>query len=124
LIVAAAIVGGIAALGAIGAIARAATQGFALKLERIPFFVGTLVVNLSGAFSLGLLHGAGVSGNWMKLVGAGFLGAFTTFSGWMLETERLNGISTRLAVGYLLLPLMAGVLAAWLGHTLGTAVFT
>ena len=120
----AALITGIAGLGAVGAVARAGVQGIALKRERIPFFIGTLVVNLSGAFALGLLHGAGASGTWLKLAGAGFLGAYTTFSGWMLETERLNGISSRLAVGYLLLPLAAGLVAVWLGNSLGAAPFS
>ncbi len=120
----AALITGIAGLGALGAVARAGVQGIALKRERIPFFIGTLAVNLSGAFALGLMHGASASGTWLKLAGAGFLGAFTTFSGWMLETERLNGISSRLAIGYLVLPLAAGVLAEWLGHAVGAAVFS
>ena len=117
----AAVIAGVVGLGALGAVTRAAVQGVALQRERIPFFIGTLVVNLSGAFALGLLHGAGASGTWIKLAGAGFLGAFTTFSGWMLETERLNAISRRLAISYLVMPLAAGVLAAWLGHALGAA---
>jgi CrcB protein len=117
------ILAGITGLGALGAVARAGVQGLALKREKIPFFAGTLIVNLSGAFALGLLHGAGASGTWIKLAGAGFLGAFTTFSGWMLETERLNGLSRRTALGYLLIPLAVGVLVAWLGNTLGQQLF-
>lgn len=120
----AAVIVGVVGLGALGAVARAAVQGVALQRERIPFFIGTLVVNLSGAFALGLLHGAGASGTWIKLAGAGFLGAFTTFSGWMLETERLNAISNRLAIGYLVLPLAAGLVAVWLGNSLGAATFS
>ena len=113
---------GIAGLGALGAVARAGVQALALSRERIPFVIGTLAVNLSGAFAIGLLHGAGASGTWLKLAGAGFLGAFTTFSGWMLEAERLNGISARLATAYLLVPLVAGVLLAWLGNITGKAL--
>jgi CrcB protein len=115
----AAVLAGIAGFGALGAVARASVQAIALRKEKIPFFAGTLIVNLSGAFALGLLHGAGASGTWIKLAGAGFLGAFTTFSGWMLETERLNELSRRTAVGYLLIPLAVGVLLAWLGNAAG-----
>jgi len=114
------VIGGIALLGAIGAVARASVQGLAATRERIPFFWGTLAVNLSGALALGLLHGAGVHGTALKLVGAGFLGSFTTFSGWMVETDRLNSESRRLEVGYLLGALLAGLLAVWLGNLVGT----
>ena len=51
--------------------------------------MGTLAVNLTGAFALGLLAGADVSGRALILAGGAFLGAYTTFSTWMLETARL-----------------------------------
>lgn len=113
------VLAGIALLGAAGAATRASVQGLAATRERIPFFWGTLTVNLSGALAIGLLHGAGVHGTALKLVGAGFLGSFTTFSGWMVETDRLNRESRRLEVGYLLGALAAGLVAVWLGNLVG-----
>jgi CrcB protein len=112
----------IAGLGALGALGRALVQGVWAEHEKIPFFWGTLVVNISGAFALGLLHGAGVHGTALKLAGAAFLGAFTTFSGWMLETERLRSRSKRLAVAYVFGALLTGVGAVWLGSTLGSSL--
>lgn len=47
--------------------------------------MGTLLVNLTGAFLLGLLIGAGVDALLLLLLGTGFLGAFTTFSTLKLE---------------------------------------
>ncbi len=44
--------------------------------------LGTLIVNVTGAFALGLLGGDFV-------LGTGFVGAYTTFSTWMLETDDL-----------------------------------
>ena len=40
---------------------------------------------------LGLLHGAGVTGDALLLAGTALLGSFTTFSTWMVQTERLAG---------------------------------
>ena len=57
-------------------------------LHDFPF--GTLVVNLSGAFALGVLLGAAVPTRVGFLLGTGFLGGYTTFSTWMVETERLG----------------------------------
>ena len=106
-------------LGALGAVSRAAVQGFTLRRERFPFIAGTLIVNFTGAFLLGVLHGAGASSSLVRISGAGFLGAFTTFSGWMLEAERINGLSRKLAVAYLIFPLLIGLLLVWLGNYLG-----
>lgn len=116
------VIAGVVGLGALGAVLRALVQGFTLKRERIPFIAGTLIVNFTGAFLLGVLHGAGANSTLVRLSGAGFLGAFTTFSGWMLEAERLNGLSKKLAVAYLVLPLAAGLLLVWLGRCIGEAL--
>ena len=51
--------------------------------------MGTLLVNLTGAFLLGLLMGAGVDAFLLLLLGTGFLGAFTTFSTLKLEMSSL-----------------------------------
>lgn len=53
------------------------------------FPLGTFIVNVLGAFLIGVLFGADASTDVMKVAGAGFLGGFTTFSTWMYESERL-----------------------------------
>ena len=50
---------------------------------------GTLAVNLTGAFVLGVLVGRGARRRRLPLAGIGLLGAYTTFSTWMLESHRL-----------------------------------
>jgi CrcB protein len=60
--------------------------------SRFPW--GTLAVNLTGCLLAGLLFGLfesrwGLSGEARTIVFIGFLGAFTTFSGFMLETTEL-----------------------------------
>ena len=80
---------GVALLGGIGAVARfVVDRAVATRVARsFPF--GTLVVNLSGAFLLGLLSALALSEPAALLAGTAFVGAYTTFSTWMLETQRL-----------------------------------
>ncbi|MCX6388445.1 MAG: CrcB family protein [Solirubrobacterales bacterium] len=115
-----AVIGAVAGLGALGSLCRALVQGIWAEHEKIPFFWGTLVVNISGAFALGLLHGAGIHGTALRLAGAAFLGAFTTFSGWMIETKRLSAETKGIAFVYIFGALVAGVLATWLGSAIGS----
>ena len=48
-----------------------------------------VLVNVVGAALLGLLAGLPAAPRRQLLVGIGFCGSFTTFSGWMLEAMRL-----------------------------------
>jgi CrcB protein len=113
--------------GFAGAVAR--QEGFSAIQERVQtkFPVGILAVNLSGAFLLGLLFGLGVSKSWPHwlAVGAqtGFIGAYTTYSTWALDSLTLARAGTRgQAVLNLVGSLIAGVLLAWAGVSLGSAV--
>jgi CrcB protein len=68
--------------------------------------IGLLWVNVAGAFVLGLL--AGVTGDARFIAATGFLGAFTSFSGWALRPR-----------GEGLLALALGLAACALGRLLG-----
>jgi CrcB protein len=78
--------------------------------------IGTLTVNVVGAFLLGLLVGAGASTDTLTVVGAGALGSFTTFSAlshetaWMMRRHR-----GRRSLVYLTATVVLGIGAAWLG---------
>jgi CrcB protein len=115
-----AVVLGIGAIGGLGAIARFLLDGAVASRvgRRFPF--GTLAVNLSGSFVLGLLVGTALSERAYDLLGTGLIGAFTTFSTWALESHRL-GEDGRLGPGVLnfVASLAFGVAAAWLGRELG-----
>ena len=50
---------------------------------------GILFANLTGAFALGVLVGAGVGGDALLICGTGFLGAYTTFSTYAYESVTL-----------------------------------
>ena len=103
---------GIAALGGVGAIARFLLDGAVSSRAGTGFPWGTLAVNASGSFALGLL---GTN----ALLGTGLLGAYTTFSTWMLETHRLAEDGRwRPAVLNVAGSLAVGLTAAWLGRQL------
>ena len=110
---------GIAILGGVGAVGRLLLDGAVSGRTGRGVPWGTLAVNLSGAFLLGLLTGAAFSGDGMRLVGTGLLGAYTTFSTWMLESQRL-GEEGRLRLGALnvAVSLAVGLAAVWLGRAL------
>ena len=107
----------VALVGGAGACARfmldAAVQGS--RPGRFPR--GILVVNGLGAFLLGVLQGAGVTGDDLLLSGTALLGSFTTFSTWMVQSERLavegdGGLALVNVAGSLVLGL-AAVVAGW-----------
>jgi CrcB protein len=81
---------------------------------------GTFTVNTSGSFALGLLVGSGVAGTALLLEGTASVGAYTTFSTWMLETHRLGDDDDRRPLfAYIVGMLCAGLAAAALGRELG-----
>ena len=107
-------------LGGVGAVARVVVAGAIERRSTVAFPLGTLAVNLAGALCLGLLVGAGVGGDALRLAGTGLLGAFTTFSTWMVEAHRLAGGGRRRAAGaYLVLSLVLGLVAVWAGREIG-----
>ena len=114
---------GVALLGGCGALAR---FGLTLRVtDRLhsPFPLGTLAVNISGAFLLGLLAGTSLGGDGRLLLGAGALGSFTTFSAWMLETQRVGEAGKkRLAATNIFLSIVLGLAAVYLGRLLGTSI--
>jgi fluoride exporter len=81
---------GVALLGGAGAAARFLLDGAVSARARGNFPAGTLAVNLSGSLLLGVLAGAALRGDALLLAGTALLGAYTTFSTWMLESHRLG----------------------------------
>jgi len=84
---------GIAVAGALGALARFGLSGLVHRFAGPGFPAGTLAVNLAGCFLLGALLELTRQTGWIPpgartIVGVGFLGAFTTFSTFGVETFR------------------------------------
>jgi CrcB protein len=114
---------GVGALGGAGAVARVVLDAAVSARAGRALPVGTFVVNITGAFVLGLLSGLAVTGDALLLAGTATLGSYTTFSTWMFESERLgeDGERGALAVN-LAASLAVGVGAAALGRTIGSAL--
>jgi CrcB protein len=117
---------GIAVAGALGALARyGLDELIGRRTGAFPW--GIFLVNISGAFLIGVMVEAlepRFEDSWVRLaVVTGFLGAYTTFSTFSLDTYRLleeghAGQAVFNAFGTLLL----GLLAVWLGLKVGQAV--
>ena len=115
---------GIALLGGAGALTRVLVDARVRAATGHPELpLGTLTVNVIGSLALGLLTGLAVTGDTLLLVGTGFLGAFTTFSTWMVETEWLAGRGRPvLALAYIGLSLGLGLAACGAGWAVGAAL--
>jgi fluoride exporter len=112
---------GIALLGGCGALARFGLTLFVTDRLRPNLPLGTLAVNVSGTFLLGLLAGTALDGDARLVLGVGALGSYTTFSTWMLETQRVGEAGKRrLAAANILLSIALGLGAVAAGRFLGT----
>jgi CrcB protein len=106
-------------LGGLGALARYAIDWLVSMRFGFGFPFGTLAVNASGAFLLGLVVGASLSGNAYLLAGTAVLGSYTTFSTWMLETQQLAQRGRgRAAIANLALSTAIGLAAVVLGRVI------
>lgn len=108
-------------LGGLGAAARFAIDAEVAARARTALPLGIFVVNVSGAFVLGLVAGAALDGPALTIIAGGGIGSFTTFSTWVLDSHRLavDG-QARLAWLNIGLSLAAGFVAVAFGHWLGT----
>jgi fluoride exporter len=119
------IVLGVALAGALGAMLRFGMDHAVQRHARSDFPLGTLVVNTTGSFVLGLLVGLadhhGLASAWLTVIGTGLIGAYTTFSTFTFDTVRLaeNGEWGQ-AVTNVAASLVTGLAAAALGLALGT----
>lgn len=114
---------GVAVLGGAGALLRLGLDALVQRRLDAAFPYGTLAVNGSGSLCLGILVGVGLGGNALLLAGSATIGSFTTFSTWLLESQRLaeEGESLPAAanvVASFAVGLAAALAGRWLGATL------
>lgn len=115
----------IAAAGAAGSVLRYLMSTAVHRLTGEGFPWGTLSVNLLGSLAMGalwvwLVERSAAAPEFRSMLLIGFLGAFTTFSTFSLETINLleSGAVGR-GLANILVSVTACVLAAWAGITLG-----
>ena len=116
----------IAVAGALGALSRYGLAGLVHSLIDQMFPWGTAVVNLLGCLGFGFLWAlmeSRFSPESRTVVLAGFMGAFTTFSTYMFETQQLlEDGQWLLAAGNLTLQNVVGLAAIFLGLLVGRFV--
>ncbi len=114
--------------GASGAAARFGVAEWIARRWRGHFPVATLLINVSGAFALGVLlsasrNAAPAASDLRLVLGTGFLGGYTTFSALCFETfASARGGRHGSAWLYAASTLALGVLAAAAGIALGRAL--
>lgn len=118
---------GVALAGAIGALARYGLGAFVSHRATTEFPLGTFLINITGSFVIGLLfvlfteRFVGHESLRITLM-IGFVGSYTTFSTFSLETIRLfEEGAAGIAVAYVAASLIAGLLATWAGIAIARA---
>jgi CrcB protein len=123
--------------GALGTLAR---YGFSILVQDwveswgdktllgAAFPLGTLAINVIGSFLLAVIVTLTMAGvvkpEWRIILGTGFMGAFTTFSTFELESEHLLHTHPKAAALYIAGNLLLGFGAIYLGRYLTARVLS
>src|SRR6266700_6626137 len=111
--------------GFLGSVARYWVGNYIGNRMGMRFPFGTVAINISGSFLIGLVvtlisQRAHWNANWSYLVPIGFIGAYTTFSTFELETFRsLHEGEIIIAFLNVIVSVVLGYIAVWLGVVMG-----
>ncbi|MDR6200114.1 CrcB protein [Microbacterium sp. SORGH_AS428] len=110
----------VAVAGGVGAGARYVVDLAVSTLVGARFPWGTLVINVTGSFALGLLTGAVSDAALLAVIGTGLLGGFTTFSSVaavsaVMATDRRGWAAATNTVGTLVLAIAAAAVGLAVG---------
>jgi fluoride exporter len=110
----------IAVGGSLGAVARWGLSTYISQSTNGSFPWGTLIINLTGSFLIGmfmeLFDRAMIPSEWRSFITIGFLGAYTTFSTYTLESVNLlRDGELRLATVNILSSNVVGIISVVLG---------
>ena len=114
---------GVILAGGVGAVLRFLVDGAVARRAGKSFPFGTFAVNISGAVLLGFIGALALNRFAALVAGTAFVGSYTTFSTWMLETQRLGEErQVRTAAANIVASIVVGVGAALLGQWIGSLV--
>lgn len=107
--------------GFVGSIARYGVSLFVARFYARDFPLATFLINVSGSFVLGFFSTwaagrIGIDPAWRLFVATGFVGAYTTFSTFEWETQRLTQTG---AAGWALVNVLTSVVVGFLAVRLG-----
>jgi CrcB protein len=112
--------GALALVGGAGSVLRFVVDRVVQRRTAGAFPFGTLAVNGAGALILGVLTGLALNRDAALLAGTAAVGSFTTFSTWLLETQRVaEERQLPVAFANVVVSLAVGLLAAALGIVVG-----
>lgn len=102
--------------GMLGSITRYALGKWISEKSKTIIPVGTMIINISGAFLLGIVSSIYTSGNLYLFLAEGYFGAYTTFSTFMYEGFNLFKENERKnAAIYILITLLSGIIGFFSG---------
>ena len=114
--------------GALGSILRFSVGGYVSNRLGVRFPYGTFFINCTGSFLIGLVvtllaERTHWSPNWRYLIPIGFIGGYTTFSTFELETFRNFQDGEILIAGLnVVLSVVIGFVSVWLGVITGRTI--
>jgi CrcB protein len=113
--------------GALGTLLRYTVVDIGSRMQNGSFPLGTLLVNLTGSFLIGLSWGLlgkeNIKPETKAFLFIGLFGGFTTFSSFALENFHLiRGGDFRTAIIYLTISNIAGVLLVFAGFILSQTI--
>lgn len=105
---------------ALGAMLRYGISVFVKSKWKTNFPYATFFINITGSFLLGFLVSAAIDPAWQLLLGTGFMGGYTTFSTFKVESMELKWKANyRVLFSYLGLSYVFGLIAAFVGIMVG-----
>ena len=109
--------------GAVGSVLRYWLGGWVASKFGAPIW-GTLFVNVTGSFLIGMLDGVFSSSPYIRLLlMIGVMGGYTTFSSFSLQTlDLINRVDITLALVNVASSVILCLVGVWLGFLAGRAI--